>query len=667
MRKSHAILPWLIPLLFLPGCSREPSRELPATMVWHKDQSLIRPADGTMNIWEGFRVDDDAFVAGRDVSQFILWRTRARQVPVFIEYALRGRPAVFSLNVRKKRLLAPTPAFKWVKFDLPLSRGMNFLQFEIKGKDTLRVRRIAIGQRTDKSPPHLRPSESVDLFHFPGRGRLELQGRGRVEIAEQQADGDRLPPKTRTLKSHWFSGKISLPIELDRPGRLSVTAREGDFNICAYAYAPAPASEPAPAITFKDKPDIYIVLSDACQASHLGAYGYRRDTSPHIDAFARDAMVYENAYTNAVFTRSSVATIFTGLYPDSHQVRLLQTFLPQRLLTLPEYLNAKGYATSIITSTFAISPNFGFTQGVDDFFHLPEKYDTRKGASIHTQLRDWTGTAPSPRFSYMHYIHPHFPKVPPADFPITFRPGKTRTTLERMARLVWKHKRTGVRPSAEELQEITDAYDSSIAWVDSEFGKILSQLKEKKRYDESLIIFLADHGEALGEHGAMGHGSNVFEETTRVPLIVKYPKSLNIRGRVSRLAEFTDIFPTLAALFGQQLTLDGRSLPAAAADAALDERMVVSRTFNRCPTYGMRWRNWYYLIDLGDNDEQLFQLEIDPRRDVGQRYPLVRDYFKVRFLDWYGRFRDSKDYSGEINLKKLPASEIEEMKTLGYL
>jgi arylsulfatase A-like enzyme len=667
MRKSHAFLPWLIPLLFLPGCSREPSRGLPATMVWHKDQGLIRPADGTMNIWEGFRVDDDAFVAGRDVSQFILWRTRARQLPVFIEYSRRGRPAVFSLNVRKKRLLAPTAAFKWVKFDLPLSRGMNFLQFAIKGKDTLRVRRIAIGQRSDKSPRHLRPGESVDLFHFPGRGRLELQGRGRIEIAEQQADGDRLPPRTRTLKSNWFSGKISLPIELDRPGRLSVTAREGDFNICAYDYAPAPVSEPVPAITFKDKPDIYIVLSDALQASHLGTYGYPRNTSPHIDAFARDAMVYENAYTNAVFTRSSVATIFTGLYPDSHKVRLLQTFLPQHLLTLPEYLNAKGYATSIITSTFAISPNFGFTQGVDDFFHLPEKYDTRKDFSIYTQLRDWTETAPAPRFSYLHYIHPHFPKVPPADFPVTFRPGKAKTSLERMARLVWKHKRTGVRPTAEEFQEITDAYDSSIAWVDGEFGKILTQLKRQKRYDESLIIFLSDHGEALGEHGAMGHGSNVFEETTRVPLIVKYPKSLNIRGRVSRLTEFTDIFPTLASLFGQQLTLDGRSLPTAAVDAALDERMVVSRTFNRCPTYGMRWRNWYYLIDLGDNEEQLFQLEIDPRQDVAGRYPQVCGNFKVRFLDWYGRFRDSKDYSGEINLKKLPASEIEEMKTLGYL
>ena len=69
--------------------------------------------------------------------------------------------------------------------------------------------------------------------------------------------------------------------------------------------------------------------------------------------------------------------------------------------------------------------------------------------------------------------------------------------------------------SAEELQEITDAYDSSIAWVDSEFGKILAQLKAKELYDDSLIIFLADHGEALGEHGVLGHGGNVYDETTQ--------------------------------------------------------------------------------------------------------------------------------------------------------
>lgn len=665
--KKNFLLFLLVLLLLSPGCSQSPSRELPPTLMWNKDQNQISPADGTMNVWEGFRVDQDAFVADRDTCQFILWRSRAERIPISINYSLRGRKVEFSVNVRKKRMLSPTADFKWEKFEMPLSCGMNFLQFSKKNKDKLSVRSIVIGPFTKKAAPHLQPGESFSLFYLPGQGRLELRGRGKIEIIEQQAIIDVLKAKNRTVKSGWLSRKISLPLEFAQPGLLTITSSEGDFNISAYTYAATPARESNPKITFKNKPNIYIVLSDACQASHLGTYGYQRNTSPHIDAFAADAVVYENAYTNAVFTRSSVATIFTGLYPDTHKVRLLQTFLPQNLLTLPEYLNAKGYSTSVITSTFAISPNFGFTQGVDDYFRIPEKYWARKDMSIYTQLRDWVEKAPSPQFSYMHYIHPHFPKVPPADFPVTFRPGKKKTTLERMAQLVRKHKNTGVPPTAEELQEITDAYDSSIAWVDGEFGKILSLLKEKKRYDESMIIFLSDHGEALGEHRVLGHGSNVFEETTRVPLIVKYPKSLDIKGRVQPLTELADIFPTIASLFGQQLTLDGRSMLAAGLPGTADDRMVVSRTFNRCPTYGMRWKNWYYLIDLGDNEEQLFQLGGDPRQDVGQHFPQVRSYFKARFLDWYGRFRNGSGQAAEISLKNLSASEIEEMKTLGYL
>ncbi|MFH2107981.1 MAG: sulfatase, partial [Chrysiogenia bacterium] len=414
-------------------------------------------------------------------------------------------------------------------------------------------------------------------------------------------------------------------------------------------------------------PNIYIVLSDALQASHLGTYGYHRKTSPQIDAFARDAVVYENAYTNAVFTLSSVSTIFSGIYPDSHGVHSLLVSLPKKLLTLPEYLKSKGYATSIITSSFGISSRFGFHQGVDDYFRVAEKYWAPKDTSIFSEFRKWLEKAPPAHFSYMHYIHPHFPKVPPVDFPVSFRPGKEKITLERLAQLTKKEKKSGIRPNAEELQEITDAYDSSIAWVDSEFGKILSLLKEKKLYNDSLIIFLSDHGEALGEHGVLSHSDNVYEETSRVPLIIKYPKSLDIKGRVGRLAELADIFPTITSLFGQKLTLDGRNLLGSGANGALDDSMIVSRTINKCPKYGLRWKNWYYMINFNDNNDKLFSLAADPYREIGASHPAIKTFLKARFLSWYARFRNSSGTAAEISLKSLPASDIEEMKTLGYL
>ncbi len=441
--------------------------------------------------------------------------------------------------------------------------------------------------------------------------------------------------------------------------------KKGSFNVSSYSYVPAPAVAADARITFKNKPNIYIVLSDACQASHLGTYGYRRSTSPHIDAFARDAVVYENAYTNAVFTLASVATILSGIYPDGHGVQSMLSTLPRKVLTLPEFLKSHGYATSIITSTFGVSARFGFTQGVDAYLRVPEKYWAPKDISIFSELRGWLDKTPAVHFSYMHFIHPHLPKVPPPDFPVYFR--AKRSSLERMAQLMKKEKQTGVPLDAEELQEITDGYDSSIAWVDSEFGKILSLLKEKKLYDDSLIIFLADHGEALGEHGVLSHSNNVYDETARVPLIVKYPKSLGIKGRVNRLAELADIFPTITSLFGQRLVLDGRDLLAGASNGGLDDHPVVSRSINKSPKYALRWKNWYYMINFGDNSDKLFLLSKDPLHEAGDDHLRMRAFLKARFMSWYARFRNASGSVAELSLRNLPASVIEEMKTLGYL
>ncbi|MFH2107980.1 MAG: sulfatase [Chrysiogenia bacterium] len=665
MKKNLLLLP-LTALLLFPGCSKSPSQDLPPTLLWAKDQNRIHPTGGTMNVWEGFRVDKDTFTAERDISQFILWRNREEKVPIAIEYSLQGRKVEFSINIRKKRMLPPTAAFKWQKSNFQLSHGINFLKFSKKSKDNLRIRSIVIGPIIHKASPHLQPGESFSLFHLPGRGRLELSGRGKLEIGERQAVGAGLEAKTRTMKNGWFSRTISLPLEFTRPGLLTVTCKTGDFNISAYSYVPTPTRELDPKITFKSKSNICIVLSDACQASHLGTYGYHRNTSPQIDAFARDAVVYENAYTNAVITRASVATVFTGLYPDNHKVRLQGNLLPQKYLTLPEYLNAKGYATSVITSNFSISPRYGFTQGVDAYFGVLEKYWASKEFSIFDRFSNWLAKTPQVHFSFMHYLHPHFPKVPPADFPVTFRPDGKKVTLGRMNNLTIKRK-TAILPNANELQEVTDGYDSSIAWVDSEFGKILSLLKGKKLYDDSMIIFLADHGEALGEHGIMGHGSTVYDETTRVPLIVKYPKNLNLKGRVHQLVELADIFPTIAALFGQQLKLDGRNLLANGFEKEMDDRFVVSRTGSHYATYGLRWKNWLYLINLFNNHEQLYSLATDPYREIGASHPAIRAFLNARFLDWYARFRNGSGKAAEIPLKSLPASEIEEMKALGYL
>ncbi len=451
MRKHSPLGLLLIPLLFAPGCSRPSSRELPSTLVWHKDQDLISPAGGTMNVWEGIRVLGDRFSADGAIAQFILWRKQETRTTIFIEYSLQGSRAEWTVNGGGKKMLPPSPSFRWETLAVRLAPGFNFLRFSKKSKDRLQIRAIAVGVRSRKPEPHLQRGESFSVFLRPGRGRIELRGSGRVRIAEQEMAAEPPPPRTREIKAGWFSGKITVDIALSRPAALSVAPLSGQFTVSSYSYRenarPAAHAQPR----FRGKPDIYIILADACQAAHLGAYGYVRNTSPHVDAFARDAMVYENAYANAAFTRSSVATLLTGLYPDSHKVRVLQHELPGRLLTLPEYLNAKGYRTAIYSSSSVISPPFGLKQGVDDFVNIRGLKFEGSNPRLFAGFAGWLEKTAPPRFAYVHFMNPHLPSVPVPGFVLPFSAGGKLPSYQRMIELTEKAKDLDLPFSGAEL------------------------------------------------------------------------------------------------------------------------------------------------------------------------------------------------------------------------
>jgi len=307
MRK-RLLFVWLIPLLLSPGCSKSPSRDLPPTLMWDKDQDLIHPSDGTMNVWEGFTVTDDHFAADRNIAQFILWRRQQGKVDIFFEYSLQGNPVEFTVNFKQRKAIPPSREFKRGQFAFHLNSGFNFLKFTKKNKDILKIRAVSIGAWREEPQPHLQAGQSFRCYYPAGKGRLELSGRGTVEIVREQAAGETLIAKSEELQSGFLSREISRTLEFSSPGLLTVKAKKGSFDISAYSYVPTIARETNVNVAFKTKPNIYMVLGDACQASHLGTYGYQRNTSPNVDAFARDAVVYENAYANAAYTFASVST-----------------------------------------------------------------------------------------------------------------------------------------------------------------------------------------------------------------------------------------------------------------------------------------------------------------------------------------------------------------------
>ena len=673
--RSKAPLAILISCLAaLSACGRDGRRaELPATWVWDQDQTLITPERGSRNVWSGWTVRGDFFEAENAAAKFILWAKTAGPRKFHVTYTLEGRPVEIVVNNRARKPLVIEPSLhpRTAIVEAQLRTGMNFLEFRGHGKGNLKVRRVTADRLDPPATDDLARGEAVTLFLRPGRGRIEWSGSGELSARIHESVSGNFKESTRSLRTRFLSRSIRHEFELAGPGTLTVTALKGHFNVARFAYEEnKPASPPEPKRRLEKDPPVFILLADACQAEHLSVYGYPRPTSPNIEGFAGDAVVFENAYANASYTRSSVRSLFSGLLPERNAAGNL-TRVSDRLPTIPEYLKIKGYRTSIFTSTVTISPTFGFTKGVDDYHqYLAETGD--KGGTRRIDLDDfgrWL-ERPGPLFSYIHFIEPHLPILPPPPFLDMFSgtPGRKPVPPGDRLMALMDHSTSLRRPfTPAEVQEVVNDYDSTIAYVDSEIGRALGHVKKAGLYDDSLIIVLADHGEAMYEHKAWGHSRNVFEETTHVPLLVKFPASMNLKGRVPKVVQLTDVFPTLADLFGQRIALPGKSLFAAVDDPAIDDTCAVSQSIAETAQFGIRWRQWYYIVSLNTGREQLFDLDSAPRTEAKDGAKDMKGFFKAMFLDWLAGSDETPDASTAIDLKTLTPAEIESLKTLGYI
>jgi len=653
------------------GCQPGPATDIPPNWVWDQDQNLIVARGGSRNAWNGWTIDRDAFVARDPTSRLILWSRSRRRAGLRVTYSLNGRPVDLAANRRRPFRLEPTLTEKTAEFEVILNRGRNFLAFSKQSGDRLRITRVAVGNDDEARAAHLLQGDSMTLFLNPGRGRIEWSGSGGLTVEKRESDSGRLSPISTSSRTRLLSRTIKHEFEMASPGVLSATVDNGHFNVSRFSYRenPAPPDPEKPPLLEPD-PSVFILLADACQAAHLGVYGYRRQTSPRIDEFARDAVVFENAYANASFTRSSVRSILTGQFPEKYGIGYLTRVAESGLPTIPEFLKVKGYRTSLFTSAVTISPTFGFTGGIDDYFQYIDVLEKTKGRKIDLdRFGSWIRN-PGPVFSYIHFIEPHLPIIPPAPFLDMFAGPSTPKGVPREKRPIsFLHSPGGKKHAytPEEVQSIKDDYDSTIAYVDSEIGEALDHIRKVGLYEESLIIILSDHGEAMSEHGSWGHSSNVFEETTRVPLLVKFPASLGLKGRVARLVQLTDIYPTILELLGRSIVLPGKSLLDAFRNPEIDDAMPVSQSISEIGLFGMRWRHWYLITGLRSTRTLLYDLASDPLKEAGPGSEHVRRYFEARFLTWLKGTANGPDSKEAIDLKKMSPTEIENLKSLGYL
>jgi arylsulfatase A-like enzyme len=322
--------------------------------------------------------------------------------------------------------------------------------------------------------------------------------------------------------------------------------------------------------------NVILYLVDALRADHLGCYGYGKPVSPHIDAFAREAVLFRHAVAQAPWTRPSVATILTGLLPRTHGVNRKRQALAAEAVTLAEVLRERGYRTAGFVTNGNVARAFGFAQGFDTYQLLQSR--RHSAVDVNTQAAAWLAAqrGDAPFFLYLHTVEPHAPYNPPTPFRQRFASGVRGDELTGMH--VFKLLSEGrLVPTPALLRDLTSLYDAEIAANDAAFGALRDLLVRRGLWDDTIVVFLSDHGEELFDHGGWQHGRTLHAEMLDVPLIVRVPGAG--AGRVvMRQVQHADVMPTiLAALhLPPAASVQGRSFLAAvtgkeAADGGAEE------------------------------------------------------------------------------------------------
>ena len=307
----------------------------------------------------------------------------------------------------------------------------------------------------------------------------------------------------------------------------------------------------------QNRPHVLIYLIDTLRADHLGSYGYPLETSPNLDAFARNAIRFTRSMAQSSWTRTSVASIFTGLHPRSHAVNGRTDTLSPNAVTLAGVLRATGYQTGGFITNGNVSENFGLHHGFDDYVYLRELRTAEiyvQSDALNERAFGWLEgrDAERPFFLYLHSTDPHGPYTPRSPFRERF------IEVQQFPELVALRTLPPAGLTAAEIPAVS----AEITHNDHHFGQLMQWLRDHDLYDQTLIFIMSDHGEAFHEHGRWGHGTTLYQEQIAVPLIVKLPGQVGAGRTVDDLAQHVDIMPSILDLLGVPIpdVVQGRSL-----------------------------------------------------------------------------------------------------------
>lgn len=313
--------------------------------------------------------------------------------------------------------------------------------------------------------------------------------------------------------------------------------------------------------------NILLITIDTLRADHLSAYGYPRQTSPVLDRLAAEGVRFDRAAVQWPKTGPSFASMFTSTYPkDNGVVRRIGTPVPEEYSLLAEVLSGHGFSTGAVVSNGAVASEFNFDQGFERYV---ETWKTDDGDGDPNRAERVTDAAlevageldrERPFFLWIHYLDPHFPYAPPAEYADRFLGDELYdptvtidVDYDRRRKQMNGIGYGKVLEGRRELAFYEARYDAEILYADAEIGRFLDAMAAAGRLEGTLVVVTSDHGESLGEHHYyFDHGRFGFETCLRVPLVFHYPGVLETAVDHEPV-QLLDLAPTLLEFAGVEL------------------------------------------------------------------------------------------------------------------
>jgi arylsulfatase A-like enzyme len=447
-----------------------------------------------------------------------------------------------------------------------------------------------------------------------------------------------------------------------------------------------------------------LFLLDTLRRDHLDAYGFERETAPHIRSVGEKGVLFQDAIAQGAWTKVSVPSILTSTYPTSNGIYEINHRMPASGVTLAEVLREAGYATWSTSAVQFTGRGSNLHQGVEVLYEagsIPSDDRGKDARHFVDRFLPWLESHKDvPFFAMIHATDPHSDYEPNRPYDTLWASPDAKEKHKEWTEKVKPHiestfmknlglplkselEKAGIDP--DEFVEIElDWYDGSIRGADVEFGRILEKLSELQIADDTLVVVFSDHGEEFLEHGGHFHEENVYGELTNVPLLMSWPSGLPEGRVVAETVQLLDLAPTILDLAGLEIPerMQGQSLkPLFETGGRWRARPAISEWRRRTDQLGTRivdafsilegeWKLMWNVERPDDVPEfELYHHPSDPldQKNVASDNPEVVQRLAQQLEAWRKWALENKLPSDGEAAEGMSSEELERLRSLGYV